>query len=338
MKSAIGGLFLQQIAYWSLPGKDGKSKLRVERDGRLWLAKSVKDWTAEIVTTEHQCKKALARLAELGLVESRLFQFQGKPTKHFWLDQKRLAELVAADCVAQLEAADATKTNWCPSPKPIGDQHQNHLVTSANSYTETTTEITTEITVAPSGAGDKSEKLPEACEQPTASNVTTTTAWWTMKADEVLARRTAGKLDKADLLKGTNAAMMLWKQLMAGEYGGYQKAFTVAESSQMKQLASACKEQTAAVLHRVIPGWTAYAFEVRAQKGLSIVPEAPSIGFLLKYHDVAMQLIAKPVKVVEAAKTPLADVAQKMPPKQEQKTDVATADEVLALMKQYGMG
>ena len=41
------GLLLSQILYWCLPSKTGRSKLTVERDGRLWIAKELHEWYRE---------------------------------------------------------------------------------------------------------------------------------------------------------------------------------------------------------------------------------------------------------------------------------------------------
>jgi len=36
----VAGLLLSQIVYWYLPSKEGRSKLRVFKDGYYWIAKT----------------------------------------------------------------------------------------------------------------------------------------------------------------------------------------------------------------------------------------------------------------------------------------------------------
>jgi hypothetical protein len=78
----VAGIMLSQIVYWHLPSRDGRTRLRVKRDGHLWLAKGRADWWAECRVSPKQADRALALLAEQGLVEVRLFRFAGAPTKH----------------------------------------------------------------------------------------------------------------------------------------------------------------------------------------------------------------------------------------------------------------
>ncbi len=78
----VAGIVLSQIIYWHLPSRDGRTRLRVKRDGHLWLAKGRADWWDECRVSPKQADRALALLAERGLVEVRLFRFAGAPTKH----------------------------------------------------------------------------------------------------------------------------------------------------------------------------------------------------------------------------------------------------------------
>ena len=81
------GLLLSQVLYWHLPGRDGRSKLRVHRDGKDWLVKAAGDWWQEIRLTEKQARRALAILAERGLVETMVARFNGAPTTHIHLNR-----------------------------------------------------------------------------------------------------------------------------------------------------------------------------------------------------------------------------------------------------------
>lgn len=78
----LAGLVLSQIIYWHLPDKYGQTKLRVNRDGELWVAKARSEWWDEIRIGPRQFDRAIHILEGLGLVASSLHRFNGKPTIH----------------------------------------------------------------------------------------------------------------------------------------------------------------------------------------------------------------------------------------------------------------
>jgi len=75
-------VMLSQIVYWNLPDKDGRSKLRVKKDGKEWIAKTNKDWYDEIAMTEQVAGRARRRLVKLGFIESKVYRFSGLATSH----------------------------------------------------------------------------------------------------------------------------------------------------------------------------------------------------------------------------------------------------------------
>jgi hypothetical protein len=79
----VAGLLLSQIVYWHLPSKEtGKTKLRVKKDGHLWIAKGREDWWEEIRITGKQFDRASNILAKKGLIEKKRFKFNSNPTVH----------------------------------------------------------------------------------------------------------------------------------------------------------------------------------------------------------------------------------------------------------------
>ena len=50
----IAGLMLSQIIYWHLPSSEGKTRLRIVRDGYFWLAKSHTEWWDECRLTDRK--------------------------------------------------------------------------------------------------------------------------------------------------------------------------------------------------------------------------------------------------------------------------------------------
>lgn len=82
----IAGLLLSQIVYWHLPSNEtGKTKLRVRKEGHLWIAKGRDDWWSEIRITGRQFDRASGLLVKKGLVEKKRFKFNGSPMIHIRL-------------------------------------------------------------------------------------------------------------------------------------------------------------------------------------------------------------------------------------------------------------
>lgn len=106
------GILLSQIIYWHLPSK-GKSKLRVEREGKLWLAKGRAAWWEECRITARQFDRSIQVLRDKGLLETRIFKFKGFPTLHVWLNRPALVEGV--------------KTFLPKGEKPFYPKVKNHI-------------------------------------------------------------------------------------------------------------------------------------------------------------------------------------------------------------------
>ncbi|OLV20191.1 hypothetical protein [Deinococcus marmoris] len=80
------GLLLSQIVYWHLPNREGNVKLRVQKDGHLWIAKQWTQWWAEVRLTEKQAIRAGEILASKGIVIKQVYKFAGDRTTHLRLD------------------------------------------------------------------------------------------------------------------------------------------------------------------------------------------------------------------------------------------------------------
>ncbi len=77
------GIFLSQLVYWYLiPGKDGRSKLRVFRDGYHWVAKARSEWYDEIRLRPRQFDRVSELLEELEIIETKTYKFGGIPKTH----------------------------------------------------------------------------------------------------------------------------------------------------------------------------------------------------------------------------------------------------------------
>ena len=67
----IAGILLSQIIYWYTPAKNGKSKLRVIKQGEEWLAKRRSDWFDECRISRSQYDRAIKILKNLNIVKQK---------------------------------------------------------------------------------------------------------------------------------------------------------------------------------------------------------------------------------------------------------------------------
>jgi hypothetical protein len=150
----VAGVVLSQIVYWHLPSREGKTRLRVQKDGELWLAKGRTEWWHECRISPKQADRALELLRERGLVEVRLFKFGTAPTKHVRIRHEEFlrawkAQLAAAD---EDSPAGAGGPDFPQRSKAISTKRENRYSpegeidlprTGKTLETETTTETTT---------------------------------------------------------------------------------------------------------------------------------------------------------------------------------------------------
>ncbi|MDZ4454615.1 replication protein [Bacillus cereus] len=137
----IAGILLGQIVYWYMPNEQGKSKLRVKKNGEFWLAKGREDWKNEIRITPKQYDRAIKILIDKGLVEVQKFKFNGAPTNHIKLNISEVTEKVKSILT------------FGENPNsPLGEME---LTETVNSLTKITTEITTKNNICAAKADTK---------------------------------------------------------------------------------------------------------------------------------------------------------------------------------------
>lgn len=149
---------LGQIIYWFSPSKNSRDpKVSIQRNGKLWLAKTHADWWDEVRISKFNAPRKLKQLEKLGVIEVKTFKFEGDPTKHIHLKQDVLSKLLnnmietmKADCSNR---NDSLKKEECKpledsvfeSPTEGYEQYaHNEQSNMLDSYigTETTTETT----------------------------------------------------------------------------------------------------------------------------------------------------------------------------------------------------
>lgn len=125
----VAALMLSQIVFWHLPDKNGDDKLRVERGGHLWLVKSRDDWWEECRLSPREADRSRKTLEGLGIIEVRLYKFNGAPTQHIRIIEERFLELWEESLNAKPTARNNNKSNSEPAnvQRPIDVQGESTI-------------------------------------------------------------------------------------------------------------------------------------------------------------------------------------------------------------------
>lgn len=154
----VAGILLSQIIYWHLPSKrDGQTKLRVKKDGKLWLAKGRDDWWDECRITPRQFDRAIGILVDKGIVEKERFRFGGSPTIHIRLVPEVLMQYIENE-ISGVNSILTKGEN--PILQNVKMELDERLKTLTENTTENTTETTTLNTYALESACDSTRASP----------------------------------------------------------------------------------------------------------------------------------------------------------------------------------
>lgn len=148
------GVIFSQIMYWhGINRENGKTRLSIERDGKLWLAKGYGDWFAECRINEATARVCINRIAKRGLIVKNLWKFKGAPTIHIRVDWDQLEEQLRLICDDVSNGFDTTYQIG------IDMAYQNDLIPEVKSLTETTANTTSEIKAKKPRTPSKSKPL-----------------------------------------------------------------------------------------------------------------------------------------------------------------------------------
>jgi len=93
----LTGILLNQIVFWYSQNKEGLSKLRVFKEDKYWIAKRRNDWFEECRISEYQFDRSIKILKQSGIVETKIFKFNGEPTTHIYLNKEKLNEYLKGE-------------------------------------------------------------------------------------------------------------------------------------------------------------------------------------------------------------------------------------------------
>lgn len=292
----LAALMLAQIVYWCSPSKEGKTKLRVFKRGQFWLVKSHVDWQNELRLTRRQSQRCLEVLKKAGLIKTELYRFGGHATVHLQLiaDPEQLLLQPDAPLGAGIDA-------------PVGATNVHPQV---QLLTETTTETTTESTYAlASLAPEKQKEVSENFQEEEKFN-----------HDDFL-KGSAKNL--AVVPQNMQAVSATWKEEVGAlNKGSSIKYLTGKEIGQLKNVHKQVPARSVELVKYAVRNWYKFVSEVQAKKGVSGGLD-PNTGFFCAHFEIALQLIAQPVKTIAP---PQVVIIQK--PKPVEVTDLATYEDV----------
>jgi hypothetical protein len=143
----ISGILLSQIVYWHIPSREtGKPKLKVFKEGHLWLAKERSDWWTEIRITDRQYDRAIKILIEKELVEVKKFKFNGMPMIHIRLLYDNLESLINQENRKLAEKFEENNSRVTQSVIPELTKGESRNNTLCNTGVAESVTLLTEIT------------------------------------------------------------------------------------------------------------------------------------------------------------------------------------------------
>lgn len=142
----VAGILLSQILYWW-------PRATIQREGQTWIAKASKEWWEECRVTEDQARRSLKALRDRGLVETKVWKFNGTPVTHV-----RLVEAALEEALASLDPSRDDPEWNRPSAQVHPGQDPSGPGPTPETYgTEMTTETTSERTT-PSPGGEEDDR------------------------------------------------------------------------------------------------------------------------------------------------------------------------------------
>lgn len=76
-------VLFSQIMFWHGNNKEtNKPRMKIHKEGHLWIAKSYEEWEKETCIKERTIRKSLQRITDRNLIFSELWKFNNRPVLH----------------------------------------------------------------------------------------------------------------------------------------------------------------------------------------------------------------------------------------------------------------
>lgn len=146
------GVMFSQIMFWHGRNKEtGKPRMKIKKQGHLWLAKKYSDWEDECGINEHTARKCINRIKKRGLIFANLWKFDNVPMVHIRINWDEFEKRIMSNRPER-------------SNPGIDLRGQVKMTLEVNSITETTSKTTTENKDIAANAA--TPPLPKQIEQP----------------------------------------------------------------------------------------------------------------------------------------------------------------------------
>lgn len=266
----VSGVLLSQLAYWCAPDKNGKTKLKVQFEGRYWLAKARDELCAECGMTVDQYRRAIRVLQDKGFVDVRIKLFAGKTTPHYALNFDVLQTAASA-------AIEGSSLNHLGHNPPTAQGVIPQPCLGANAPTITESEKGQEQTTDKHSSGEPVSR---------ASPLTEGTLMAT--AAELLAKKSVPRWDNTP---GGNA--MRWQSRLATAYDCFQKPLTNKDRGMIKSLTESWGSRAPEIFDLAAGKWDSVMNYVKEHLGHKSGPKSPDLGYMIKNSHLFLQLIAE---------------------------------------------
>lgn len=281
---------LGQIMYWH------QGKLRVQRQGHLWLAKSRADMCRECGITLDQYKRIVPKLQKLGLLICERGLFKNKVTPFLRLSEAGLALLhpnqvdgkpttQSGATYAEQWVGENTSQSELVSSNALGEDHHIPITEStAENLTKTGTETLTENTTGLKPLGTQEEQVHSESQYV----LTNIAAKQIQDGEEQKAKHPSSQV---------TALATTWKKIVASKTKGYVKHLSGTEVGQLKHVLNALgPERAMMTMVFALENWADFCHQAAAEKGVNPAV-SPACWYFCKYHDVAVKM-SQPVQSI----------------------------------------
>lgn len=279
-----------QLFYWHTKSKSGVSMLRVQKEGCWWVAKSANEWKDEVGLTRMQTRRAIKVLVDKGVIEHKVWKFDGVPTGHFRFLVLEGKRVILSSTSQILGEGNSPKQPIHLFPVT------NPLVPHNQSITETTTEEYKQE--------NKAQALPTQ-DEPLSLSIEKVEKEKKVEVDKI--GKEMKDLQSILKMKAEQAAEkfgveVAWNKSMASTYGGFHPSMTMKEKAQLKRVKTLAVEAGAdplKVVRWVVENWGLVAGEIRVRVGLDKAPSMPLVGWLSQYASHAVHIYKESQEIVQ---------------------------------------
>lgn len=249
---ANAALVMGQISYWATKAAKGRSRYVVDRRGTTFVAKSRESLAAEVGLTQQQLRDALERLKKAGAIRVERHLFDNKLVSHFTLPK------------AQIEVGQEAQTGM------------GHLAQTSYYKSEIEEES---VAAAPQVQGKEMSKRPK-------SSIGSAPLKERVAAGQMQVQSTPVSVRDASK---PGQLGLVWKRAWSETFEEYGGHLTPKQEKQLKLVADRCPRGGGAVIDHAVRNWSLFVATASAREGAFKAPEMPSVSFLLRFSQSAIQ-------------------------------------------------